>query len=202
MNTRNELRKEVRLRRQRLATHQQKQASEDLTLHLIKHRRVKEAKRIALYLANDCELDAINFIHWCWQQGKEIYLPVLHPFCSGQLLFLRYQESTEMKKNKYGILEPILDVTQVCPSNQLDIIFTPLVAFDDKGSRLGMGGGFYDRTLANWHKEQNTQTILPLTSKPYPVGIAHDCQQVELIPMECWDIPLPEIITPSKTYSF
>ena len=163
---------------------------------------MNKAKRIALYLANDNELDAISFIHWCWQQNKEIYLPVLHPFHSGHLLFLRYQQDTLMTKNKYGILEPVLDITQVCPINQLDILFTPLVAFDNSGARLGMGGGFYDRTLANWHKEQTTALVKIKIIKPYPIGIAHDCQQVASIPTEVWDIPLPEIITPSKSYLF
>lgn len=202
MNTRTELRSVVRLRRQQLTTRQQQQASENLTQRLIKHHQVNKAKRIALYLANDSELDPINFIHWCWQQEKEIYLPVLHPFCSGHLLFLRYKERTVMTKNKYGISEPVLDVTQVCPIELLDILFAPLVAFDAQGSRLGMGGGFYDRTLANWHKEQITPKTQSKKYTLYPIGIAHDCQQVENIPTEIWDIPLPEIITPSKAYSF
>ena len=202
MFTRTDLRKVVRYRRQQLTTQQQKQASESFKQRLIKHDKVHKAKRIALYLANDSELDAIDFIHWCWQQNKEVYLPVLHPFCSGHLLFLRYQQETVMTKNKYGILEPLLDVTQVCPVNQLELLFTPLVAFDNKGSRLGMGGGFYDRTLASWYKEKITSAIKITTNKLYPIGIAHDCQQVEIIPVEVWDIPLPEIITPSKTYYF
>jgi 5-formyltetrahydrofolate cyclo-ligase len=65
------------------------------------------------------------------------------------------------------------------------------VAFDETGARLGMGGGFYDRTLTHWQKI-NT----------YPIGIAHDCQRVESVPIESWDIPLPEIITPNNHYNF
>ena len=142
MNTRTDLRKIVRARRQRLTILQQHQASELFKQSMIKHDNISKAKRIALYLANDSELDVTSFIHWCWQQDKEIYLPVLHPFCSGHLLFLRYRQNTEMTKNRFGILEPVLDVTQVCPINQLDILLTPLVAFDKTGARLGMGEGF------------------------------------------------------------
>lgn len=202
MTTRNDLRKEVRSRRQLLTTIQQQQASAQLKHRLTIHKKVINAKRVALYLSNDSELDPISFIHWCWKQGKEVYLPVLHPFCSGHLLFLRYQQSTPMISNKYGILEPVLNVTTVCPIEQLDVLFTPLVAFDHTGARLGMGGGFYDRTMASWYKETSNTSIQNKVSKFHPIGIAHDCQYVENIPTECWDIPLSEIITPSKNYRF
>ena len=69
------------------------------------------------------------------------------------------------------------------PLNELDIIFTPLVAFDRQGNRLGMGGGFYDRTLQQWQQKSFI-----------PVGLAHQCQQVEKLPVETWDIPLERIL--------
>jgi len=56
-----------------------------------------------------------------------------------------------------------------------------------------MGGGYYDRTLSKWFE----------TGKgALPVGLAHDCQQVERLPTESWDIPLPKIVTPSKTWQW
>jgi 5-formyltetrahydrofolate cyclo-ligase len=170
---------------------EQSNAAIALTKRLSTHSQILQAKRIAIYLSNDGELSTANFIDWCWQNNKEVYLPVVHPFSKGNLLFLDYQEDTELISNRYGILEPKLDVTMVCPLDQLDIICTPLVAFDDSGARLGMGGGFYDRSLAHW--QQN---------KTYPLGLAHDCQLVDTVPVEGWDIPLPEIITPSKNYRF
>lgn len=202
MNTRTELRKMVRSRRQELTAQQQKIASAHVKQKLITNSNIISAKRIATYLSNDSELDILNFIHWCWQQNKEVYLPVLHPFSTGHLLFLRYKINTPMTKNKYGILEPELDVSQVCPVNQLDVLFTPLVAFDSSGARLGMGGGFYDRTMANWYKEKKTCTTHVKTINFQAIGLAHDCQQVDKIPTEIWDIPLAEIITPSKNYYF
>lgn len=191
MNTRTLLRKEVRKRRNALSELEQSCAAKNLTNQLIKHPKIQKAKRIALYLSNDGELSTEKFIHWCWQQDKEVYLPVVHPFSKGNLLFLRYEKDTSLIDNTYGIAEPKLDVTQVCPLSLLDIICTPLVAFDSSGARLGMGGGFYDRSLATW---QSTNL--------YPIGIAHDCQQVDAVPVENWDIPLPEIITPKHTYLF
>ena len=118
---------------------------------------------------------------------------MLHPFTPGHLLFLRYTATTPMTRNRYGIAEPELDVQQVLPHSMLDIICTPLVAFDEAGNRLGMGGGYYDRTLACWHEHQ---------LGPRPLGLAHDCQQVDAVPQAQWDVPLPQIITPSRSWHF
>jgi 5-formyltetrahydrofolate cyclo-ligase len=193
---RNTLRKIIRSRRSQLTQSQQQQSAIDICHVLSCHPKVINANKIGLYLANDGELNCQLFIDWCWQQGKQVYLPVLHPFSKGHLLFLAYQPDTPMLANKFGILEPELNVQNLSPLNQLDILFTPLVAFDDKGNRLGMGGGFYDRTLARWEQQDDHLHQL----KPYPIGLAHDCQQVEQIPIEHWDIPLPEIITPANRH--
>jgi 5-formyltetrahydrofolate cyclo-ligase len=191
MNARSQLRKKIRQRRNELSTTTQHNAALALTESLAGHCRIQQAKRIAIYLTNDGELPTSTFIDWCWHQKKEVYLPVVHPFSPGNLLFLLFQPNTKLVSNTFGILEPQLDVTTVCPLTQLDIILTPLVAFDNSGARLGMGGGFYDRSLAQWQQK-----------KFYPMGVAHDCQRVDKVPTESWDIPLPEIITPSKSYQF
>lgn len=192
------LRKSIRAQRQSLINSQQQEASTNLLLQLKNHKGIQQAEHIAIYLANDSELDPLIFIKWCWQEKKSVYLPVIHPFNKGHLLFLKYEQNTKMKINQYGISEPKLDVTAIRQVDNIDIMFTPLVAFDNKGNRLGMGGGFYDRTLARWHKEFQTNK----STKPYPIGLAHDCQHVPEIPSELWDIPLPEIITPNLHYKF
>ncbi len=69
----------------------------------------------------------------------------------------------------------------------------PLVAFDSQGQRLGMGGGFYDRTLA--------QTDL-MKKSPLRIGLAHDCQYLDYLPVEPWDLPLAWVLTPKHTYQF
>ena len=71
--------------------------------------------------------------------GK-VYLPVLHPFSRGNLLFLHYHPHSELVVNRLKITEPKLDVRDVLPLSELDVLITPLVAFDEQGQRLGMGG--------------------------------------------------------------
>ena len=207
MTTRNQIRQLIRTKRQNLSHIDQKELSGDLLTQLTQRTDVLAAKNIAVYLANDGELDPMLFIHWCWQQNKNIYLPVIHPFSPGNLLFLHYHQNSEMQSNKYGILEPKLDVRLIKSINDIDIIFTPLVAFDLTGNRLGMGGGFYDRTLSAWFKhyryvDEEKHAYERKLTKPYPIGLAHDIQLIDAIPSQLWDIPLPEIVTPTRQYKF
>ena len=198
MKSRDIIRQEVRTKRRQLNAEQQQEQANLLCKTLIAQIDLEYVKHIAIYLANDGELNTKPFINWCWKNKISVYLPVIHPFSKGHLLFLEYAKTSVMIKNKYGISEPKLDVRTIVAVNDIDIIFAPLVAFDQTGNRLGMGGGFYDRTLAVWYLEyqQNKQT------KPMPIGLAHNCQKVKAIPIENWDIPLPKIITPSTIYHF
>jgi len=198
MKNRDDIRQEVRAKRRQLNVEKQQEQADLLCKLLISTINLDHVKHVAIYLTNDGELNTKPFIYWCWKNKISVYLPVIHPFSQGNLLFLKYTKASVMIKNKYGILEPRLDVRNIISVNNIDIIFTPLVAFDPTGNRLGMGGGFYDRTLAAWFREyqQNKKT------KPMPIGLAHDCQKVKTIPIENWDIPLPKIITPSTIYLF
>ncbi|MGM3172991.1 5-formyltetrahydrofolate cyclo-ligase [Dickeya lacustris] len=184
---RQQIRQQVRAQRRSLSPQQQGEFAHQAADRVMAHPRVASASRVALFLSFDGELDTKPLIAALWQQQKQVYLPVLHPFCAGHLLFLRYSEHTELVRNRLKIEEPRLDVRDVLPVWQLDVLLTPLVAFDASGQRLGMGGGFYDRTLQHWR-----------THGPYPIGLAHDCQQVPVLPVAHWDIPLPEVITPSR----
>ncbi|RUO75495.1 5-formyltetrahydrofolate cyclo-ligase [Idiomarina seosinensis] len=140
------------------------------------------------------ELNTQPTITELWQQGVQTVLPVLHPFSPGHLLFLRYDANTPMVKNRYGISEPALSCQQLVPLAQIDWLFMPLVGFDNHGNRLGMGGGYYDRTLVQWRKG-----LLP---KLRPIGLAFDQQYLEQIPVEPWDVPIQQVITPSRHWNF
>lgn len=190
---RNTLRRDFRLRRNNMTRQEQNSSAIKLLAKLKSCTWLNEAKKVALYMTNDGELDTQALITHYWQQDARIYLPVLHPFAHGHLLFLEYTEATPMRANHYGILEPQLDCSKICPAAQLDVLFTPLVAFDEDGNRLGMGGGFYDRTLLGLSNNSTTQTKI--------VGLAHEHQKTQDLPKQAWDIPLPYILTPSKLYS-
>jgi 5-formyltetrahydrofolate cyclo-ligase len=186
---RNQLRQLIRQRRQGLSPALQQQAAVDLVRQFASHPQLARLQHIALYLSNDGELDTAPLIKALWQQGKSVYLPILHPHKPGFLVFQHYSTDTPMTENKFGIAEPVLDATQLKALPEIQMIGLPLVAFDSKGNRMGMGGGFYDRTLAN---------AIFCQPAPLLVGLAHQCQQVELVPVEPWDIPLQMVITPEQ----
>ena len=187
--TRQQIRQQIRLRRRALTPEQQTQFALQAADRMMAYTPVLLAHTVAVFLSFDGELDTRPLIDQLWRAGKRVYLPVLHPFSPGNLLFLHYHPSSDLVVNRLKIREPKLDVRDVLPLSQLDVLVTPLVAFDADGQRLGMGGGFYDRTLQNWRQH-----------RLQPVGYAHDCQQVDALPTEQWDIPLPAVITPSKTW--
>ncbi|WP_394131863.1 5-formyltetrahydrofolate cyclo-ligase [Shewanella maritima] len=188
--SRDSIRRHIRQERNSLSREEQLQLSLIASRHLLSEIQQTSAQHVALYLSNDGELDTKPIIEALWKIGVKTYLPVIHPFSKGNLLFLRYDSHTDMVSNRYGIKEPKLDVTSVMTAAQLDMIVTPLVAFDDKGNRMGMGGGYYDRTLSNLSH-----------SKTLAVGFAHDCQQASELPVQYWDIPLPVIITPTRRFT-
>ena len=183
--TRAELRTKMRQQRNALSQADQTLAAEQLLQQVIQSKILNRVTRFACYLANDGEINPSALIKYAWQHNIATYLPVLHPFAKGHLAFFDYSEQTQMQLNKYKIAEPKLHCPSICPTEELELVFLPLVAFDKYANRMGMGGGFYDRTFAN-----NTTTKL--------IGLAHNCQQVEKLPVESWDVPLHAIITPNQ----
>ncbi len=188
---RQDIRKHVRNLRRDISDEQQQLAAVQAADHALNFAPIQQAQHIALFLSVDGEINTRPLIAKLWQRKQQVYLPVLHPFSTGQLLFLRYDEKTELKINRLRIPEPPLDIRNLLPLSELDVLIVPLVAFDAGGQRLGMGGGFYDRTLQNWQQHGFM-----------PIGLAHDCQQVDTLPVEQWDIPLPALITPSKIWQW
>lgn len=186
---RNQLRQLIRRRRQSLNPALQQQAAIDLVNQFDRHPQLAAMQHFALYLSNDGELDTAPLIKTLWRQGKSVYLPILHPHKPGFLVFQHYNIDTPMTRNKFGIAEPVLDATQLKALPEIEMIGLPLVAFDAKGNRMGMGGGFYDRTLAN---------AIFCQPAPLLVGLAHQCQQVDEVPVEPWDVPLNMVITPEQ----
>lgn len=193
-NSRTEIRKKVREARRNLTLSFQQQAEENLTINFSQHVNPPKKAKIGLYLSNDGELKTTKLIQKLRQENHLVYLPIIHPFNGASLLFQQYEENSPMTTNRYAILEPKLNCSQICPLPELDILLMPLVAFDEQGNRLGMGGGYYDRTLAKHYAEQR--------EKPKLIGLAHDCQKVESLPIEAWDVPLQQILTPTKFYQW
>ncbi len=181
-----QLRLQMRQARRKLSKRQHQNAAIRLKRQLNQHPAFKFSKRIALYLPNDGEVETLLVIKQAWQEGKKIYLPVLDPIRKGFLWFVEYKADSKMKKNRFGIAEPDPKFNHRIQAKFLNVVGLPLVAFDAHGNRLGMGGGFYDRTFEFCRKNDGV--------KPKLFGLAHQCQETEHLPTESWDIQLSAII--------
>ena len=179
---RKQLREELRARRHTLTPMQQQQAALGVLRQLMKLPVFMRSHHVALYIAADGEIDPSPITRQLWKMNKHCYLPVLHPIKTRLLWFVRYTADTPLKPNRFGIPEPDPFQNHQLPANLLDTALLPLVGFDRSGARLGMGAGFYDCTFA--FKQQKQQ------GRPYLIGLAHACQEVEKLASASWDIPL------------
>ncbi|CRI65142.1 5-formyltetrahydrofolate cyclo-ligase [Thiocapsa sp. KS1] len=159
--------------------------------------RFLRARRIAAYWPTDGELDPLPLVHQALERGKAAYLPILGMAFGregrAKLRFARYLPRQRMRPNRFGIPEPGLRGRHVRPVRDLDLILMPLVGFDSNGNRIGMGGGFYDRTLAYLKTRRHWR-------RPRLIGLAHECQRLETIVPNPWDIPLDAVVTELRIY--
>ena len=193
MDTRQQLRQQMRRARRALSAQQQKLAAQNLLGNIATLPEFIRANHIAIYLPADGEIDPRPLLERCWAMGKKTYLPILHPIRHNCLWFAPYDANTPMTRNCYGIEEPRLDKAPRRPAWALDLVLLPLVAFDAEGGRMGMGGGYYDRTFAFSRKQ-------PGLRGPRLIGLAHELQRVDKLAVESWDIPLAAILTDQHRY--
>jgi 5-formyltetrahydrofolate cyclo-ligase len=186
---RQQLRRELRAARRSLSVFQQKIAAAQLTRRLGKLPALQTARHIALYWPMDGEIDPRRLPRDGRFAAHRFYLPVLRAFPALTLRFVRWHPGMPLHRNRFGIPEPA--GRRTLPARNLDAILLPLTGFDDHGNRLGMGGGFYDRTLSFRRRGGR---------KPLLIGVAHACQQVASLPVAAWDVPLGMIATDRRAF--
>lgn len=179
------LRHTLKQTRSSLSKSYQNKASKQVCAKVCTLEHYRQAKRIALYHSINAEIDLSPLWHSAPLQGKFCYFPILNEDLT--LSFLPATPVTPFKNNRYGIPEPEVSLDLAIPVNELDLILMPLLAFDRYCTRLGMGAGYYDRTL-----EKNTNSLL--------VGIAYPFQRIDFIAQQPWDVPLDAVITSKSIY--
>ena len=177
-----DLRVLMRRRRRQLGVGAQCRASQQLLKKITALPAYRRSRHIALYLSSDGEVSCREIIKHGWRHGKKCYLPVLAKDGSGSMAFVRYTPFGLLAKNRYGIAEPRCGRPLV-PS-LLDMVVVPLVAFDGMGNRVGMGGGFYDRTFA----------FRRCQLRPVLIGAAHRLQRVQRLRPQIWDVSLDGVV--------
>lgn len=177
---RNTLRRDMRIRRRGLSPVRRQLATRAILRHLRALPAYRRAVHVALYWPADGEPDLRELACHARLSGKQVYLPVVAH--GGAMRFAPWSEATALHRNRYGIPEPVGGRRRV-KATRLDIVIAPLVAFDVRGHRLGMGGGYYDRALAGRRH------------RPLLIGAAFAIQQASRIPAQPWDVPLDIVLT-------
>ncbi len=194
---RHSMRISLRKQRRNLSPLKQKLNANKLTAKLIHLKLFKYADKISVYLSNDGEIDIYKLIKALWKTNKNCYLPVLNKKLPGHLVFLPFSKNQKLITNHFKIPEPVYSYRNCQLAKHLDIILMPLVGFDKQGNRIGMGGGYFDRSLGFMQQAIKKQTA---NKKPTLIGVAHSVQEVEQIPVEPWDIKLDMIVTDKNYY--
>jgi 5-formyltetrahydrofolate cyclo-ligase len=188
-----DLRHSLRAKRRALSAAEQRQASARLATNVARLRLFRVSRRIAGYLPNDGEIDPGPVLERARRMKKHTYLPVLSRLRHDRLWFAEASPGMELRPNRFGIPEPVVKSSELVRAEELDLVFVPLVAFDVLGNRIGMGGGFYDKSLAFLRYRA-------LLKKPHLIGLAHDFQRVDRLPVDPWDVSLAGIVTDEEIY--
>lgn len=186
------LRKQLRLKRKLITPIQHKQIEQQVLNQLRYCPQFKSSKKIGLYLHAFGEIHTRKIIELCFKQKKQVYLPMI---CSmnQNLVWVKISANQYLNKrfshHPLGMKEPM--ATRGQHVSKLDLLVMPLLACDHFGTRIGMGGGFYDRTLAT------------APHQPFRLGLAHSFQYInEPLFRQKWDQPLNALLTPEKIYYF
>jgi len=185
------LRQSLRSRRRALSASERSRKSAAITRNLARQLSFQRADRIAFYMPTPEEVDTLSAIELADTLGKQVYLPIINRafWRKSPLLFEVFKpDQTQLVENRYGILEPAHRPGTPVRAIELDLICVPLVGFNERCDRIGMGAGYYDRSLATRPYQRTTL-----------IGIAFDCQLAEFEPAD-HDVPMDAIVTESRIY--
>ena len=176
-----ELRTAFRDRRAAIDRKQRRAWAAQLNQHLLAASTVTDTRWVAGYLAFDAEPDIRLTLTQLSRRGIGVALPVVPEQPDQPLQFHSWTPATPLQPNRFGISEP--RGTARVANEEFDIVLLPLVAWDRTGARLGMGSGWYDRTLSR-------ETV-----RATRVGVGWALQEADALPRDDWDLPLDAVVT-------
>jgi 5-formyltetrahydrofolate cyclo-ligase len=180
------LREEMRARRRALDAPARLAAAQCLRHNLDTLPAYLGATRIAGYWAGDGEMPLNLVLAALAARGQQYYLPLVLPH--RRLRFAPWQAGEAVEANRYGIPEPVAGEADAIEADELDVVLLPLVAFDRHGTRLGSGGGYYDRSLAFLAGRARP-------TKPLLIGVGYAFQESASLLAQPWDVALDYVAT-------
>jgi 5-formyltetrahydrofolate cyclo-ligase len=180
------LRRDLRQRRRALPAAQRIAAAEALAQRLLALPFLPASGHVAGYWAMDGEI-GLHVFQLRLPAGLVYCLPVLH---GEELRFAPWRAGDGLVTNRFGIPEPDVAPSSALAPEQMALVVMPLVGFDDQGHRLGMGGGWYDRSFA-WR--------IAAPAPPWLVGVGFEVQRTSALDVQDWDVRPDAICTESDT---
>lgn len=168
--------------RNNLTSHQIQSMSRDIFNTFIKLDKVQESPIIMAYLSFGSEVNADYIIEWAWSNNKRVVVPVCLPKTRRMIPSI-IDSFQQVEPGYFGIRQPKKEFLRPVNKGIIDIIVVPAVAFDRRGYRIGYGGGYYDRFLAE------------IKEKAIKIGLAFQCQLVSRLQVDKYDIPVDLIVT-------
>ena len=184
------LREHLKLKRKNLSNKESHDMSHAISQKIIRSKWIRQHKNVGIYHPVNGEANTLQLIEFMWSINQQVFLPIIN---KKYLLFSKLNPDSKLKKNCFGIPEPSITREDQVFTNDLDMVFVPLVAFDLNGFRIGMGSGYYDRTFKN---------KLKMTKSPVLIGLAYEFQKQECLNHQPWDVPLDMVVTELNTYKF
>lgn len=160
------------------------EASSIIAERIIHSHEFHACKTIAVYLPTNDEVDPGAIIARAWRAKKCVFAPVIDN--PGGMRFQQLTPDTQLERNAYGIWEPVYG--PFVAAKKIDLVIAPVVAFDTNNHRIGMGGAYYDRCFAFLRSHRSW-------CRPKLLGVAFNCQKVEEIEPNPWDIRLYCVVT-------
>lgn len=144
---------------------------------------VKMCYSLMIFFSFGSEVDTDDIIRWAWKHKKKVVVPLCKPETK-ELAVFAIATFDDVEPGYYGIREPKRALLQPVAKKEIDLVVVPAVAFDRRGHRVGYGGGYYDRFLANMGAPR--------------IGLAFSCQIIPEAPINQYDHAVDGIVTETE----
>jgi 5-formyltetrahydrofolate cyclo-ligase len=183
---RRHLRRTLRQARRELSAEARRIAGRRVCARLARSDAFRRSRTLSAYWPVEGELDLRPLVEHALALGKIVYLPIVDAH-RRRLRFARYDPDQPLRRRR-GLHEPHATRDALIDPRRLDLVLVPLVAFDTLGTRIGVGGGYYDRTFA-------FALSTPPLRRPRLVGVAYEFQRENRLERAPWDVPLDAVVT-------
>lgn len=186
----------IRSNRKSVGAPLRKQWNGQISNRILETPEYRESERVAGFLAFDGEADPRCVMDQAIEDGKQVFVPIMQGK-TDPLIFIEWFPDTQLQKNRFGIEEPVVGKNLIVPATSLELVITPLVAFDAVCNRIGVGGGFYDRTFEFLKQRDDPAEH---ASGIALLGFAFELQKLDAIHAQPWDVGLTGVATESRVY--